>query len=48
MAPNASTEIVANVPSGCDALPGNTFRYGYPKLAKVKAFVEAVEKARKK
>ncbi|MEV5712453.1 hypothetical protein AB0L41_01080 [Amycolatopsis mediterranei] len=48
VAPNASTAIVTNVPSGCDELPGNTFRYDYPKLAKVKAFVEAVEKARKK
>lgn len=36
------------MPMGCDKLPGNTFRYGYGKLARVKAFLEAVEQARKK
>lgn len=46
--PEGHTEVVANVPMGCDKLPGNTFRYEYPKLAKVKEFLEAVEKARKK
>ena len=48
LAPDAPTEVVANVPMGCDKLPGNTFRYGYGKLAKVKEFLEAVEQARKK
>ncbi len=48
VAPDASTEVITNVPLGCDQLPGNTFRYDYPKLAKVKEFVEAVEQARKK
>ncbi|MGV9359149.1 MULTISPECIES: hypothetical protein [unclassified Amycolatopsis] len=46
--PEGHTEIVANVPMGCDKLPGNTFRYGRDKLAKVKEFLEAVEQARKK
>jgi hypothetical protein len=48
VAPDAPTEVVANVPFGCDKLPGNTFRYGYSKLAVVKEFLKAVEKARKK
>lgn len=48
LAPDAPTDVVANVPFGCDKLPGNTFRYGYSKLARVKEFLEAVEQARKK
>ncbi|MFF1614964.1 DUF4429 domain-containing protein [Amycolatopsis sp. NPDC058278] len=44
----APTEVVTNVPLFADKLPGNVFEYEYPKLAKVKEFLEAVEQARKK
>ncbi|MEU4250465.1 hypothetical protein AB0F15_23955 [Amycolatopsis sp. NPDC026612] len=47
-APGAPTEIVANVPLGADKLPGNVFRYEYPKRAKVAEFLEALAEARKK
>ncbi|MDS0138977.1 MULTISPECIES: hypothetical protein [unclassified Amycolatopsis] len=46
--PGAPTDVVTNVPLFADKLPGNVFEYAYPKLAKVKEFLEAVEKARKK
>ncbi|MFB9689242.1 hypothetical protein [Amycolatopsis plumensis] len=46
--PDALTEVVTNVPLFADKLPGNVFEYEYSKLAKVKDFLEAVEKARNK
>ncbi|HET6706461.1 hypothetical protein [Amycolatopsis sp.] len=47
VAPNLSTEVVSNVPSGVDPLPGNVFHYEYRNLAKVRAFLEAVDRARR-
>ncbi|WP_410565022.1 hypothetical protein [Amycolatopsis sp. cmx-4-61] len=47
-APDAPTGIVENVPLFADKLPGNVFRYEYSKRARVKEFLEAVDKARKK
>jgi hypothetical protein len=45
---DAPTEIVTNVPLFADKLPGNVFCYEYPKRAKVKEFLEAVDEACKK
>jgi hypothetical protein len=46
--PDAPTGIVTNVPLFADKLPGNVFRYEYSKRARVKEFLDALDKARKK